>query len=221
MNLTADLLPQPWYWVALAAAVALLAPAALTAPWRRLTDPSVSHAWLGTIVFLLLLWTLRTGIYPGLGLHLLGATACTLMFGPQLALIALAVVAGGATLSGSIEAWSLPINVLLMGALPVGVTLVCSAAARRWLPDHFFVYIFANAFFGAAISMFVTGLAATALLSATGAYPLEFLRSDYLPWFLFLSWAEAFSTGAALTLLVVYRPQWVASFDDARYLLGK
>lgn len=221
MNLTADLLPQPWYWAALAAAVALLAPAALTAPWRRLTEGSFSHAWLGTIVCLLLLWTLRTGIYPGLGLHLLGATACTLMFGPQLALIALALVATGATLAGSIQAWSLPINILLMGAVPVGVTVLASGAARRWLPSHFFVYIFANAFFGAALAMFVTGLAATALLSATGAYSLDFLRSDYLPWFLFLSWAEAFSTGAALTLLVVYRPQWVASFDDARYLVGK
>lgn len=221
MNLTADLLPQPWYWGALAAAVALLAPAALTAPWRRLTDPSVSHAWLGTIVCLLLLWTMRTGIYPGLGLHLLGATACTLMFGPQLALIALALVASGAALSGSIEAWSLPINILLMGAVPVGVTLLASACVRRWLPSHFFVYIFANAFFGAALAMLVTGLAATALLSATGAYSLEFLRSDYLPWFVLMCWAEAFSTGGALTLLVVYRPQWVASFDDARYLLGK
>ena len=25
-------------------------------------------------------------------------------------------------------------------------------------------------------------------------------------------------TGMALTLAVVYRPQWVATFDDARYL---
>ena len=31
----------------------------------------------------------------------------------------------------------------------------------------------------------------------------------------------AFITGGALTLLVVYRPQWVATFDDARYIAGK
>jgi uncharacterized membrane protein len=33
-----------------------------------------------------------------------------------------------------------------------------------------------------------------------------------------MAWAEAFTTGAALTLMVVYRPDWVATFDDARYL---
>ena len=29
---------------------------------------------------------------------------------------------------------------------------------------------------------------------------------------------EAFLTGGALALMVVYRPQWVASFEDARWL---
>jgi uncharacterized membrane protein len=69
--------------------------------------------------------------------------------------------------------------------------------------------------------MSATGLTASGLLIATGAYPFEYLRSDYLPWYLLMSWAEAFSTGAALTLLVVYRPQWVSTFDDARYITGK
>jgi len=221
MNLPSNLLPQPWYWASLAVVVALLAPAALTAPWKRLNDPSLLHAWLGTIVCLLLLWTLRTGIYPGLGFHLLGATACTLMFGWRLALIGMSLVALGAVLSGLIEAWSLPINILLMGATPVGLTVLASYAAKRWLPSHFFTYIFANAFFGAAFAMFGTGLVASVLLALSGVYPFDFLRSDYLPWFVLLSWAEAFTTGGAITLLVVYRPKWVATFDDARYVAGK
>lgn len=221
MNLTADLLPQPWYWASLVVAAVLLGRSAWTAPWRRLKDASVLHSWLGTIVCLLVLWRLHAGIYPGLGLHLLGSTACTLMFGPQLALIAIGFVALGASLSGAIEPWSLPINILMMGALPVGFTLLTSAGAHRWLPAHFFVFIFANAFFGAALAMLGTGAVASLLLGITGAYSFEFLRTDYLPWFLFLSWAEAFSTGAAITLMVVYRPKWVASFDDARYLAGK
>jgi uncharacterized membrane protein len=36
-----------------------------------------------------------------------------------------------------------------------------------------------------------------------------------------LSWPEAFTTGLMLTLLVVYKPQWVSTFDDERYLNDK
>jgi uncharacterized membrane protein len=32
---------------------------------------------------------------------------------------------------------------------------------------------------------------------------------------------EAFATGACMTLAVVYRPAWVVSFDDRRYLHGR
>jgi uncharacterized membrane protein len=36
-----------------------------------------------------------------------------------------------------------------------------------------------------------------------------------------MAWSEAFATGMLITLMVVYRPAWVATFDDRRYLLGK
>jgi uncharacterized membrane protein len=221
MNLTGALLPATWHWPALMAFAALLLHAAYSAPWQVLKDPSRLHAWLGSIVFLLMLWMMRAGIEPGLGFHLLGATAMTLMFGPPLALIAMSLVVAGAAAAGTIEAASIPINALLMGAVPIAVSLGILRAVERWLPSHFFVYIFGVAFFGGAIAMVATGLAASGLLVAVGAYPFDYLRTDYLPWYLLMSWAEAFTTGGALTLLVVYRPQWVSTFDDARYIAGK
>lgn len=221
MNLTDDLLPAAWYWSGLLALAVLLSRAARNAPWRRLTEPSFLNAWLGAIVGLSVLWTIRAGIQPGLAVHLLGGTVCTLMFGPHLALLAVSLVAVVAAFAGSIEPWSLPLNILLMGGVPIAVSLGVLRAAERWLPSHFFVYILAVAFFGAALSMAATGLTASALLATSGAYPLDYLRSDYLPWFLLMSWAEAFTSGALITVLVVYRPQWVATFDDERYLDGK
>lgn len=221
MNLTIALLPGALHWSALILLAVLLWHAIRTAPWRLLQDPSRLHAWLGTIVLLLVLWTIRAGIQPGLGFHLLGATACTLMFGPQLAFIAMAAVVAGAAAAGAIEPWAIPVNALLMGAVPVAVSLAVLRAAERWLPRHFFVYIFGAAFLGGALAMCATGLAASALLSLAGAYAFEYLSTDYLPWYLLMSWAEAFTTGATITLLVVYRPQWVATFDDTRYLAGK
>jgi uncharacterized membrane protein len=221
MNLTGALLPAAWHWPALVVFCALLLGALRLAPWRQLADSSRLNAWLGSIVLLLALWMMHAGVQPGLGFHLLGATATTLMFGPHLALIAMTAVVAGAAGAGSLEPASVPINVLLMGAVPIAVSVGLLRAVERWLPSHFFIYIFGVAFLGGALAMSATGLTASGLLIATGAYPFEYLRSDYLPWYLLMSWAEAFSTGAALTLLVVYRPQWVATFDDARYIAGK
>jgi uncharacterized membrane protein len=36
-----------------------------------------------------------------------------------------------------------------------------------------------------------------------------------------LAFAEAWLTGAAVTLMVVYYPHWVGTFDDRRYLWKK
>jgi uncharacterized membrane protein len=36
-----------------------------------------------------------------------------------------------------------------------------------------------------------------------------------------ISWAEAFMTGMAITMMAVYRPGWLETFDDARYIQNK
>jgi uncharacterized membrane protein len=221
MNLPADLLSPACYWVALVLQVALVALAAWPAPWRRLRDPVLLNVWLGTIVCVMVLWSIRAGIRPGLGFHLLGASACTLMFGPRLAFLVITLATFGLALSGSLDLSSTPINTLVMGAVPIAITLAILRLVERRLPSHFFVYVFAAAFFGAGLAMLATGLAATLLLGLSEVYPFEYLLTEYLPWFILMAWAEAFTTGAAITLMVVYRPGWVLTFDDARYLRNK
>jgi uncharacterized membrane protein len=221
MNLPADLLSPTYYWVALVLQVALLSLAAWPAPWRRLRDPALHNVWLGAIVCVMVLWSIRTGVRPGLGFHLLGASACTLMFGPRLAFLVITLATFGLALSGSLDLSSTPINTLVMGAVPIAITLAILRLVERRLPSHFFVYVFAAAFFGAGLAMLATGLAATLLLGLSEVYPFEYLLTEYLPWFILMAWAEAFTTGAAITLMVVYRPGWVLTFDDARYLRNK
>ncbi|MDP1896640.1 MAG: energy-coupling factor ABC transporter permease [Sulfurimicrobium sp.] len=191
------------------------------APWRRLRDNEQLHLFLGMCVGLMLLWSIKTGIRPGLNFHLLGATVFTLMFGPWLAIAGLGVVLLGVTLSG-LSGWeNFSVNGLLMGVLPVMVSYLIYRLVDGKLPNHVFVYIFLNAFVGAAIAMALTGLAATGLLALAGAYTADYLISNYLPYFLLMGWSEALLSGMMLTLLVVYRPQWVATFDDARYIRNK
>lgn len=192
-----------------------------TAPWRRLLDGHQLNAVLGAAVTLTLLWSLNAGVYPGLNLHLLGAMAATLIFGPQLALVVLGLALAGVTLNGSVEWGAYPINFLVMGMVPVALCSLYSRIVRRWLPRHFFVYIFVNAFLGAALVVLLQGAIASLTLFAAGAYPAEKLLSEYLPFFLLLGFAEAWLSGMALTLLVVYYPEWVASFDDRSYLMNK
>jgi len=41
---------------------------------------------------------------------------------------------------------------------------------------------------------------------------------DSLLYLVYLSFGEATISGMLMTLFVVYRPSWVATFDDSRYL---
>ncbi len=81
--------------------------------------------------------------------------------------------------------------------------------------------MFVIGFACAALTVMVQGAVAAAALASAGAYTVEFLLSEYLPFFLLLGFSEAWISGAVITLMVVYRPGWVAAFDDRRYLLDK
>lgn len=221
MNFPDGLLPPSWQWLAHLLFALALGGAALAAPWRRLRDNEQLHLFLGVCVALMLLWSIKTGIRPGLNFHLLGATVFTLMFGPWLAIAGLGVVLLGVTAYG-LSGWeSFSVNGLLMGVLPVLASYGIYRLVDSKLPNHFFIYIFVNAFIGAAFAMALTGTVATGLLALAGAYTVDYLSSNYLPYFLLMGWSEALLSGMALTLLVVYRPQWVATFDDARYIRNK
>lgn len=221
MNFAPDLFSAGWHIFACLCGLGAGAWVIKTAPWRRLHDGHQLNALAGAAVILTLLWSLNAGVYPGLNLHILGAMATTLIFGPQLALVVLALALTGVTLNGSIEWAAIPINFLAMGIVPVALGALYFRLVEHWLPKHFFVYIFINAFIGAMVIVLIQGLIASLMLFSAGAYPADKLLSEYLPFFLLLGFAEAWLSGMALTLMVVYRPEWVASFDDRHYLMNK
>lgn len=225
MNFPDALFPQSW---ALGAILPLLMAwlwCLRTAPWRRLADSGQLNVWLGTIVMLTLAWSLKAGVKPGLSLHLLGATMVTLMFGRQLAIAGLSLVLAGVTANsawlgqGGWEAYAL--NALILAVFPVFVADAIRRAMERWLPANFFVYVFVAAFFGAAFVVVATGVLACSALWLAGVYPAAMLLEDYLQYYVLLAFAEAWYNGALITLMVVYYPHWVGSFDDRRYLLNK
>lgn len=219
MNLPYDLFAPGWHVAAAVLSLLALAFAALGVRWRELLHSGARrNALLGFAVIMTLLWSLRAGVLPGLNLHLLGAMAACLMFGPCLALFALAAALTGITLNGAVEWAAWPINLVVMGLIPVLCAQGLRALVDRWLPSHFFIYVFVLSFAGSALVVMLTGLAASVLLWTAGAYAWSQLAADYLPYFLLLGFSEAWISGAVLTMMLVYRPEWVHTFDDGRYL---
>lgn len=221
MNLTDALLPESWKWASALIFAAILAKAVWRAPWHRLADARQHNVWLGACAVIFAFWSVRTGIRPGLDFHLLGATALTLLVGPWLAILGLTLVLLGTTVLGAGGWTSLPMNAIVMIAVPVAISYFIYRMADARLPNHFFVYTFVNGFVAAAISIGTVGLAANAVLAASGAYTWDYLSTHYLPYYMLIAWSEAVATGMAITILVVYRPKWVTTFDDARYIRNK
>ena len=192
------------------------------APWKEFVQKQESqHVFLGAIVILLTIWGIKAGISPGLGFHHLGATLFTLMFGWPLAIVGLTLTILASLLLQASDWASLGINGLISIIIPIAVSYTLLKLSQKWLPDNFFIYIFICAFFGAGIAIAISRLSAIALLSLIHAYPDEQLIEEslqYLPLFMF---PEAFVTGMLISIFVVYRPDWVATFDDERYIKGK
>lgn len=212
---------EGWYWAAWIAWILFFAHSLWRAPWGRLKDSELFNVWLGMIVLLTLVWSLKAGVKPGLTFHLLGATVFTLSFGPHLAFVGLSLVTLGITLNGAAGPFAYAANALLLAGLSVVLSQFCFHIFCRVLPRHFFVYIFVNGFLGAALTIIGVGFSATVLLATVGAYEWDYLISEYFPYFVLLAFSEAWLSGMLMTLFVVYRPEWVVSFDDSSYLAGK
>lgn len=219
MNLPTHLFPLSWHLVALFLTVASLFIAARGIHWRGLLASGMRlNCVFGFGVIMALLWSLRAGVLPGLNLHLLGAMAACLIFGPRLALFAMSLPLIGITLNGAVEWQAWPINFVVMCLVPVLVAQGLRRLVERALPEHFFVFVFVLSFAGAALVIMSCGLFASLLLFAVGAYPWFVLASDYLPYFLLLGFSEAWISGAITTMMVVYKPEWVEAFNDRNYL---
>jgi uncharacterized membrane protein len=218
MNLHASLLPEPAiWWVGNLAATMLLIRLWRRVAWRQLT-PSQISGWLGACTLLAVLWQLSAGIKPGLDFHLLGASALCLIAGRDKALIGLAAVVLANCANGHAD-WVTAGWTWLLMALPAAVIAEqVLTLSERLLPPNYFSYFFANAFFGAALGFIFAACMLLGFLALTGAYTAAYLVDEALPYYLLMGWSEAFTTGMVMAVLVIYRPQWVESFDDRRYL---
>ena len=204
-----------------ALALAAVALAGSFRPWQTLRSGALRHPWLATLVLLPWLWSTAAHLPGGLPLQLSMAALTVLMLGWPLACWTWLAVALGAAwlgrpatadalgfalLAGELASW----NGVLPGSLALGLGL----ATRRWLPAHPMVYILARGVFTTLLAMTATG----ALWVATqplppGAEPGSLLLGRWL-----IAWGDAVTTGMLTAVFVAYRPDWLLTWSDRRYL---
>lgn len=211
----------PWLLV-LAALVAagVLGLALAQRPWRALlADGALQHRWLAASVAVLLMWQLRAQAVDWLTLHLMFTALLVLVFKAPLALLSLLVVNLAMVVTGRVDWPLLGVNYLVTGVIPALVMVVVWRLVDRFLPDNLMVFLFVCGFFGAALSTLAAGLAAVGLmlLGASDAHAL-YQALEYARFLPLLMPSEAFITGMLMSILLVYYPQWVATFNDHRYI---
>lgn len=222
LHIPAGLMPPTVLWLANVLFAGIVLYALKKVEFKRLLNNIPSqHVYFGAMVMLLMLWGIKAGISPGLGFHHLGATLFTLMFGWPLAMLGLGVVLCASMLVQHNEWVSVGVNGCLSIAVPVFTSYAVLKLTQKYLPDNFFIYIFVVAFFGAGLSVAFSRFASIILLMLVDAYPDARLIQEsllYTPLFMF---PEMFVTGMLISIFVVYRPDWVITFDDERYIIGK
>lgn len=220
MNFSTQLLPLGWLWAGHLLFFPLLIYAMWHASWRHFLDPNDTNIFFFSCLALFLLWQLGGGITAGMEFHLLLVTTITLMFGWQFATIAISIIQLCLTLTGYSDWFAYSLNALCNGIVPIGITYALYWLALVWLPRHFFIYIYVCAFLGGALSMLASRLIGMWILLSSQTYALTDLGDEPL-FIIVMLFPEAFINGMLITLLVVYKPHWVSSFSDKRYLQGK
>ena len=200
--------------LSLALVAAALAVALALRPWRRLRADGALHPWLASLVLLPWLWAAQRVMPGGMQLQLSGACLMVLMLGWPLAVLSLLPIAITGALLGGIG-WPQALDQLAWhGMAAATLALGIGLATRRWLPHHPFVFILGRGFFTTALAIMAAGtLAALVHPLPEGTDLVTLLVGHWL-----MAWGEAFSTGMLVAIFVAFKPQWLATWSDSRYL---
>ncbi len=176
------------------------------------------HLVFGAAAALFVLWLFRAGIFDGLDIHFLWLSALTVTLGARYALVAASLTLLGTT-AGGLESWPMfGVNALLGVVAPIGITYLFYVVSFHRLPRNLFVYIFVCAFFPAALSIALKVWLLGSYYYLDDIYPWLTISENYLLLIPLLVFPEALLNGMTMTLLTIYKPQWVYTFHDKFYI---
>ena len=191
-------------------------------PWAMLRQPALRNPWLAALVLLPWLWSTAAHLPGALPVQLSFASLTVLMFGWPLAVwtwlgasVAAAWLAQPTAL-GHPLAWLLQASAIALwnGLVPGTIALFVGLATRRWLPHHLMVYILARGFGTTLLAMSLTGMLwVYTQPPPAGSDSGTLLLSRWL-----IAWGDAVATGMLTSIFVAFRPEWLATYSDRRYL---
>ncbi|WP_249976967.1 energy-coupling factor ABC transporter permease [Vreelandella olivaria] len=189
-------------------------------PWQMLVnDVALQHRWLAATLAVVLMWQLRAQAVDWLTLHLVFTVLMALVFKAPLALMSNVMINVAMVLIGRNNWALLGANIVVTGIVPAVVIGIVWRVVDRRLPDNLMVFLFVCGFFGAALATLGGGLTAVLLIVTAGTDPEAiYLAQEYARFLPLLMPSEAFITGMLLSILLVYHPNWVATFNDHRYI---
>lgn len=217
--------------------------AAAFKPWQTLRHTGLQNPWLAAMVVLPWVWWTRHLLPSGMALHVSGSCLLVLMFGWPLAVWSVTLVG---LLAGMLEALSPPrvdayqhlvagpavrdlsdlashlwlnldaivAQIAWMGVLPATLSLALGLMLRRWLPLHLFVFILGRGFMVTAVAVSLAGV----LSALFERVPASLETSEWLLANWLMGWGEAFSTGMLIAIFVAFKPHWLLTYSDQRYL---
>lgn len=198
-------------------AIACLTAALWLRPWRMLRQDGAVQLLtplLATLVVLPWAWALPSLHTMPLQLQWSGAVLVLLMLGWPLAVPALLCVAAIAAVISPLTLEQALGLAVWQGLLPATFALALGGLLRRFAPPHPFIYILGRGFLGTVLCLFAAG----ALRQAFGdALPsTEAGLSMVARWL--MAWGDGIVTGMLAAIFVAFRPQWLATWSDTRYL---
>ncbi|RKZ95916.1 MAG: hypothetical protein DRQ43_04880 [Gammaproteobacteria bacterium] len=218
MNLTIELIPQAWLYVAwfLLLPVLYLIYSTFPGDWFKKNY----NIFFAMGLFLMVLWYMKAGVHAGMVYHFLGATLLTLMFGWQLAVLGIMIQVLILVIMGVLQWQVFAVNVFFMGVIPVIITSFILSLVERIENNHFIIYFFAGAFINAAVTVAVSVYLTSMFMVAGDAYSYDYISYEYTPYIFLMIYPEAFLTGLVMIIMIVNFPQWVRTFDDNKYPYG-
>ena len=194
------------------AAVLAVRPWRLLRPWQG--QVPLATPLLASVVIVPWLWS-----WPGLAalslpLHWSAAPLLVLVLGWPLAIPVITLAGLSAMVSTHLPpAQALSLTVW-SGVLPATLVLVLGHGVRKAFGHHPVAYMLGRAFFVPMLALGSCGIAAALLGHGLAGSTGELQRIAVA----LLAMGEASWTCAIASLLVAYRPQWLATWSDAAYL---
>lgn len=187
--------------------------------WPKLrVESGYQHLVFATTLLLGILWSIQAGIHDGLKLHFLLLTTLVLCHGWRIAIWLCLLPTLFLVFIGKLALADAGLFAISHYVVPGLFSYLVFLLSYRYLQRHLFVYIFVAGFLAAALTICLQLLLSSVLFYLDGRYDWQTINDNYLLFSLLIGFPEALLNGAAITLMAIYRPDWLRTFYDREYL---